>query len=284
MRSSLPPIQWLRSFEAAARNLSFTKAADELGLTQSAVSQQLHALENWYGYPLFLRKGRGVVLTNEANTILPSVREGLDILVNTLGRIEHQHAVQTLTVSVSNSLLYAVIAPSLSEFTQEFRVNIRLHSNIWPDGQVPMKCDLDIRFANDGIEQFGFIRLVNDRVILIHHPMISHKNPFDSYCLIETIGSNDRFADLSKQYTQLTVPKSSIQVDHYGSALALAKAGNGIALCSEAIAKYAIRSGEVDYIDGIAMPAKSSYYAKVVNPNNDMALAFSRWLTQKLSQ
>ncbi|MEM6498530.1 MAG: LysR family transcriptional regulator, partial [Pseudomonadota bacterium] len=65
MSRSLPPLTWFRAFEAAARYLNFTTAADELGLTQSAVSQHVRALEERFGTQLFERKPRGLALTDD---------------------------------------------------------------------------------------------------------------------------------------------------------------------------------------------------------------------------
>ena len=72
MRRRLPPLNSLRAFESAARQLSFTKAADELAVTQSAVSHQVAALEEWAGVPLFKRQGRAMVLTEAAARFLPA--------------------------------------------------------------------------------------------------------------------------------------------------------------------------------------------------------------------
>ena len=78
--TSLPPLNWLRAFEAAARNLSFTGAARELHMTQSAVSQQIKSLENFLGKPLFLRRPRALELTDAAENYLPTVQEAFATL------------------------------------------------------------------------------------------------------------------------------------------------------------------------------------------------------------
>src|SRR5688500_10528045 len=72
-QETLPPLVWLRAFEAAARRSSFTLAADELGLTQAAISQQIRALESRLGAALFHRRQRGVILTPEGSAYLPHV-------------------------------------------------------------------------------------------------------------------------------------------------------------------------------------------------------------------
>lgn len=80
MRERLPPLQWLRSFEAAARHMSFTTAAEELLITQSAVSQQVKALEQYLGQPLFLRRARSLQLSDAGRNYLPVVREAFAVL------------------------------------------------------------------------------------------------------------------------------------------------------------------------------------------------------------
>lgn len=74
----LPPLNALRAFEAAARRLSFTQAAEELNVTPGAISQQIRQLEDFAGTPLFKRTGRSVLLTDAAQASLPLVREAFE--------------------------------------------------------------------------------------------------------------------------------------------------------------------------------------------------------------
>src|SRR4051812_22940425 len=79
----LPPLNALRVFEAAARHLSFKEAANELSITQAAVSHQIKSLEDYLGVQLFKRAGRGVQLTEAARAALPRLRDGFDALAAT---------------------------------------------------------------------------------------------------------------------------------------------------------------------------------------------------------
>ncbi len=81
MQPSLPPLNWLRAFEAVARHLSFTDAATELNMTQSAVSQQIKSLEGYLGRPLFHRRPRALELTETGITYLPVVRDAFRTLL-----------------------------------------------------------------------------------------------------------------------------------------------------------------------------------------------------------
>src|SRR6476620_3662182 len=80
MSNTLPPLNWLRVFEASARHLSFTNAAAELHITQSAVSQQIRALETYCGRPLFRRRSRILELTEAGRDLLPVVQDAFSRL------------------------------------------------------------------------------------------------------------------------------------------------------------------------------------------------------------
>src|SRR5262249_57406056 len=80
MAERLPPLTAIRYFEAAARHLSFTKAALELHVTHSAISHQIKALEEWLGVPLFRRMNRTIVLTEAGQAYMRPGREALDRL------------------------------------------------------------------------------------------------------------------------------------------------------------------------------------------------------------
>src|SRR5881227_1617797 len=84
----LPPLNALRVFEAAARHLSFKEAANELSITQAAVSHQIKSLEDYLGVQLFKRAGRGVQLTEAARACLPRLREGFDSLAAAVEMID----------------------------------------------------------------------------------------------------------------------------------------------------------------------------------------------------
>src|SRR5437667_12172821 len=101
LRRSLPPLNALRSFEAAARHQSFTRAADELCVTQGAVSHQVKALETDLGVKLFLRERQRLVITEAGRQYLAVVRDAFDrIAIGTERLVQRQNS-GTLTVSTS---------------------------------------------------------------------------------------------------------------------------------------------------------------------------------------
>lgn len=123
----LPPLNGLRAFEAAARHLSFAKAAEELNVTPAAVSQQVKGLEAFYGVQLFRRLTRALMLTDAGQAALPTLREGFDKLAEGASRISNHQSGSVLTVSVTPSFGGKWLVPRLERFASahpEFDVRI----------------------------------------------------------------------------------------------------------------------------------------------------------------
>ncbi len=124
---ALPPLDLLRGFEAAARHLSFTRAAGELFLTQSAVSRQIQALEAFVGVPLFERRHKALALTEAGESYQRTVTHALDQVreaTRKLREARHGH-VLTVTTTVSFAALWLV--PRLTRFRKEHpRVDVRI--------------------------------------------------------------------------------------------------------------------------------------------------------------
>jgi LysR family glycine cleavage system transcriptional activator len=116
MAPRLPPLNALRTFEAAARHLSFTKAADELFVTQAAVSHQIRALEDHLGAPLFRRMNRALILTDEGQVLLPAVREAFDRLRAGVRRVADLSRGGALTISTTPSFAASWLAGRLARF------------------------------------------------------------------------------------------------------------------------------------------------------------------------
>ncbi|HEX6102123.1 MAG TPA: transcriptional regulator GcvA [Alphaproteobacteria bacterium] len=116
MATRLPPLNALRTFEAAARHLSFTKAADELFVTQAAVSHQIRTLEEHLGTPLFRRMNRALMLTDEGQALLPAVREAFDRLSAGVRRVQDLCCGGALTISTTPSFAASWLVGRLARF------------------------------------------------------------------------------------------------------------------------------------------------------------------------
>ncbi len=145
----LPPLEWIVSFEAAARLGNFTAAAEELGLTQAAVSQHLRKLESRLNTRFFHRLARGVQLTAEGEAYLPHARTAIETLARATEDLFGGPAVRTVSVACSASFASLVLAPRVREF-QRLSPDIRLsvHAVHRPADYDAVQADLDIRLGS----------------------------------------------------------------------------------------------------------------------------------------
>ncbi len=129
MSRRLPPLNALRAFEAAARHLSFTRAAEELNVTQAAVSHQVKALEQRLGIKFFTRRGRTLILTAEAQRYLPAVRDAFDRLSTATNQLLAPNSGSTLTVSLIASFAAQWLVPRIARFRDLHpTIDVRLHA------------------------------------------------------------------------------------------------------------------------------------------------------------
>ena len=119
MTARLPSLNGLRAFEAAARHLSFTLAASELNVTQTAISHQIRRLEEELGIRLFVRQNRALALTPEARDYLPGVRAAFNDLRLATDRLLRKDDDRVLTVSTLASLAAKWLLPRLTDFQEQ---------------------------------------------------------------------------------------------------------------------------------------------------------------------
>ena len=154
--SDLSPLNSLRAFEAAARHLSFTKAAQELHVTPAAVSQQIRQLEEFYGIPLFRRTTRTLILTEAAQMALPDVKEGFERLSEANRRLRSDRHGNLLTVSSSPSMGERWLLPRLERFRAQYPdIDIRIDTTDRLADFANDRVDIAIRYGRgnyDGLE------------------------------------------------------------------------------------------------------------------------------------
>ncbi|MGL5907091.1 MAG: transcriptional regulator GcvA, partial [Shewanella sp.] len=119
MSRRLPPLNAVKAFEAAARHLSFTRAAEELFVTQAAVSHQIKALEDFLGLKLFRRKNRSLLLTEEGQSYFLDIKDIFTQLADATDRLLARSAIGSLTVSMSPSFAIQWLVPRLAKFSEK---------------------------------------------------------------------------------------------------------------------------------------------------------------------
>ena len=168
MVQPLPPLAWFRAFECAARHLSFTLAAQELNLTQSAISQHIRSLEHRFGCALFIRKHRGIALTDQGRRLLPEVANAINILRSASETLETPADKRLLTISVSTSLAQWYLAPKLKYFAEDHaNLGLRIISKVWPDEFAGLKADVEIRFDAPGSAEPGSSRIGSNKIVCV---------------------------------------------------------------------------------------------------------------------
>lgn len=142
----LPSLNMLRAFEAAARHRSVTRAADELHVTQSAVSHQIKALEGWLGVALVTRDGRQLALTAEGAAYLPSLSGAFDLMADATARVGRQSRRHTLSVNAMPTLAAQWLIPRLSTFCAQVpEVDVQLATTVNVLDFGPAAFDVSIR-------------------------------------------------------------------------------------------------------------------------------------------
>ena len=164
-RRRLPPLNALRAFEAAARHMNFSRAAEELSVTPGAVSQQIQNLEDYIGAPLFKRTPKGLLLTDAAQTALPALREAFDRLAEAASLLTAAEDGRRLTVSVAPSFAAKWLVPRLGRFEAahpevDVWVSAGLELVDFTGGEV----DLAIRYGSGRYPGLEVTRLLGETV------------------------------------------------------------------------------------------------------------------------
>ncbi len=278
MAKSLPPLTWFRAFESAARHLSFTAAANEIGLTQSAVSQQVKALETRLRVPLFTRQARGLLLTDDGRRLLPQVGAALQTLSSATQDFDTGPQQDLLTIAASVSVTQWVITPHLTDFTRQHPdIRLRFLSAIWPDDFHTARADVEIRFGSEKQVGRNAQALTPSRLIALRSPDLT--GDLERLPLIGAVGTTDNWSSWNEQYgTQL---RPTLFSDSYGMALQLAAHGNGVALVSELLARHALETGVLVRAHPGAITSQDGYFLSV-NDDSASARQFRDWLHDQL--
>lgn len=291
MKYSVPPLTWFRAFESAARHLSFTNAASELNLTQSAVSQHVRALEGRLGVALFERKARGLAITEAGRRLQPSVSGAIGDLARACEMFAPQPAGQTLDIACTMSFALLWLVPRLASFHAcHPSVHLGVSTTLWPDEYHNATSDLQIRYGIGYQMSAGAIRLFSDALVPVCiadlAARVRHHDDLWSLPLIGTIGSSEGWDDWAEHVGVKAPPVASHSVDSIALALEFAKAGSGVALVSRTLCEASIRDASLVIPVASAVPAKNSYFLtrSVREDRQDNAESFSAWLMDEIAR
>jgi len=237
MRDRLPPLDWLRTFEAAARLSSFAAAAEQLGMTQASASHHIRSLEKWLGAPLFERLPRSVQLTEMGKGYLPAVRRALDDLTSATIDLFGVAARKSITIQAPTAFMSLWMAPRLHRFAAAHPgIELRLQTTNWPSGNPDDEVDIEIRYGEGNWPGFASVALVEEPAILVCAPGLLPARPAQSLVdlpdlpLIHILGTGDLLTALEQAGQASLKQRHLLKVDSSVVALELATSGLGIAL------------------------------------------------------
>lgn len=172
-RYDLPPLSLLRGFEAAARLGSFTKAADELAVTQSAISKQLKLLEDDLGAELFERKPRALLLTEEGRRLQQAIVEALDRLQATVDQVRRTTSATEVNITTTTGFASLWLIPRLHRFRARFpELDVRISATTSMLDLKRDRIDLAVRFCPPHMVPPGSPRLFGEENVPVCSPRL----------------------------------------------------------------------------------------------------------------
>jgi DNA-binding transcriptional LysR family regulator len=244
-RRDLPSLDLLKGFESAARHLSFTKAAAELFLTQSAISRQVKALEDQLGVLLFRRENRALFLTDAGQLLLHAAGEMMDVLDDTLDRLARPAGPPLLDVTTTVSFASGWLVPHLPAFRRLHpEIDVRIQATNDVVDLARHGIDVAIRLCAPGGVPPGAVRLHGEEVFPACSPRLLRDpaRPLASFAdlahhvLIHFDAAVGRLPELTWEHWLRSAgladlrPAGSLHFSHYDQVVQAAVAGEGIAI------------------------------------------------------
>lgn len=168
----LPPLNALRAFEAAARHLSFAKAAEELAVTPTAISHQVRLLEEIIGQELFRRRPRPITLTEAGDRLFPVLRDGLDGFAAAVEGLRADADHSPLVVSTTRAFASRWLVPRLAKLKLDTDLDVEIEASEAPANLRSGKADFAIRYRRTPIPDLECGELVRDRFIPVLSPAL----------------------------------------------------------------------------------------------------------------
>ncbi|MCP4072318.1 MAG: LysR family transcriptional regulator [Hyphomicrobiales bacterium] len=264
LRRRIPSANSLFTFEAVARLASFSDAANELNVTQPAISRSINGLETHLGYPLFERHGRWIKLTQNGDKLFRATSTAFNTISSSMMEIERRKDnLESVTISMSPSAVNYWFIPRMRQFKQKFpAISLNFHDYGKADDGLPSNVDLGIRLSNPlepDMHRWPFadeeiIALCSPEYISTHGPLDQLNSKFDhnrqnTHTFVEWV--DQRFGlDEFLKATGLKIPENAsfTKFSDYSSILQAAIQGQGIALAW-------ITEASKQLLDGKLVPA-----------------------------
>lgn len=292
MAYGLPPLNWLRAFEASARHMSFAKAATDLNLTSTAVSHQVRSLERHLGHALFERLARGLRLTEMGAAYLPDVRRAFENLSATTTKLFGQSGMTSITVRAPVSFVTLWLAPRLPRFQAEYQgIEILILSTIWADAQPDAATDIDIRFGTGAWAGYEAERLWHEPSVVVCQQGVAQRGKdrdrlveIAETRLIHVVGHENHWAEAFRLVgIAMPQPAKAMRVDNSVAAVLLA-ASSGAAIVLRPFARRAIEMLPLHLPFDFELPLEQAHYLLTpigLTAARPEVLLFRQWIVEE---
>lgn len=284
----LRTLSGILAFDAAARHGSLTEAAKELGRTQSAVSQQVKALETQLGFELFVRKPREVVLTREGKAVAESVRETIEAIERTITAQQQREDPNMIRITTYQSFAIEWLIPRLPRFNLKYP-HIHVHVNA-DDTRYDLRAegyDIAIRV---GILPKGEVSLRGEQFVPIYAPTLAKGKTLTLDDMTDYHQLAHAAANFWEEWQVLNeLPKDLdpevTSYSHSGLLVQAAAAGGGIALAPMMTAAAAVVQGRIACIPSKPYASDHDYYMTTERSHeSEKVQLFRAWVMEELDQ
>ena len=274
----LPALDLLKGYEAAARLLSFTRAGEELHLTQSAVSRQIKELESQLGVALFERRHRALALTEAGRELYPAAAQVLATMRAATERLQALSAQKSLSVSTTPAFAALWLIPRLAAFARENSgVDVRVTAETRIQDLARERVDVAVRYSTQALAGADAVRLFGEQMFPVCSPKLAAggeaplRAPSDlrRHVLLHLDDPEGRWPWQSwRVWLEVAGaadirPAGNLSFSSYGDVIAAAIAGHGVALGRSPLVRDALRAGRLAAPFGTRAESDRAYYLVV---------------------
>lgn len=284
LHQDLPPLMALRAFEAVARHLSFIKAADELSVTQSAISHQVHKLEQFLNQRLFIRRTRAIDLTPAGESYYRKIQPALESIASATRELrgdEQQDA--TLRIGLLASFATLWLAPRLAGFNARYP---RIHVELLPSVQLADvsggEVDLAIRYGKGGWPKARARRFMLETLTPVCSPTFKAQGVDKGPLLMAKSYQPFEWTDWSARNAVDLSHYPSMMLHDYNIVVEAAVAGQGIAMGRQHLIERRLKEGAlVEAFDTPPFISDIGYWLVTPDrPPSHAAGCFAQWLCE----
>lgn len=284
----------LRCIEAACRHQSYSKAADELSVSQAAVSQQLRLMEEQLGLRLFYRQGRNMLPTAQAEKLADALHQGFEVISNGIRSIQCEPIEGTLTLTTTQSFASMVLMPRLWKFSQLHpEVTIRVVAS--PDNENLQQGDVDvaIRYGFGDFPGLEHVTILEDKVVPLCSPNLAREVDLSDpdnlrHCMLIDYA----YFSYWQEWFELTgIPFNKsrykwLEVSNQDMALSAVMASNGICFGSPKQARHYLDNGMLvqPFEQGLRSGVRYSLLYQKTSSKYQRIKLFGDWLVSELKQ